>query len=55
VAEINERLLGHEIIGGKDLTAEFPELGQSALYCVTEYHDQADIEKLASAVKEVAR
>jgi len=55
VAEINERLLGHEIFGGKDLTAEFPELGQSALYCVTEYHDQADIEKLASAVKEVAR
>ena len=53
VAEINKRLLGHDIFGGKDLSVEFPELGQSALYCVTEYHDQADIEKLASAVKEV--
>jgi glycine dehydrogenase subunit 1 len=40
-------------LGGKDLSADFPELGQSALYCVTEYYDQADIETLAAAVKEV--
>jgi glycine dehydrogenase subunit 1 len=53
VAEINTQLLGHQIFGGKDLSAEFPELGQSALYCVTEYYDQADIETLAAAVKEV--
>ncbi len=53
VAEINKALLGHRIFGGKDLSAEFPELGQSALYCVTEYYDQADIDQLVSAVKEV--
>ena len=53
VAAVNKALLGHEIFGGKDLSAEFPELGQSALYCVTEYHDQADIDTLVSAVKEV--
>ena len=53
VAEINKKLLGHQIFGGKDLSAEFPELGQSALYCVTEYYDQADIETLAAAVKVV--
>jgi glycine dehydrogenase subunit 1 len=53
VAEVNKALLGHQIFGGKDVSAEFPELGQSALYCVTEYYDQADIEKLAAAVKEV--
>ncbi len=53
VAEVNEKLLEHKIFGGKDLSAEFPELGQSALYCVTEYYDQADIEELAAAVKEV--
>ncbi|MEI6452898.1 MAG: aminomethyl-transferring glycine dehydrogenase, partial [Actinomycetes bacterium] len=53
VAEVNKALLGHRIFGGKDLSAEFPELGQSALYCVTEYYDQADIEKLVAAVKEV--
>ncbi len=44
VAEVNKKLLGHKIFGGKDLSADFPELGQSALYCVTEYYDQADIE-----------
>ena len=53
VAEVNKALLGHRIFGGKDLSAEFPELGQSALYCVTEYYDQADIDSLVSAVKEV--
>jgi len=53
VADVNAGLLAHEIFGGKDLSADFPELGQSALFCVTEYHDQADIEKLVSAVEEV--
>ena len=53
VAEINKALLGHRIFGGKDLSVEFPKLGQSALYCVTEYYDQADIDTLARAVKEV--
>ena len=53
VAEVNEGLLEHAIFGGKDLSAEFPELGQSALYCVTEYHSEADIVELATALKEV--
>jgi glycine dehydrogenase subunit 1 len=53
VAEINRGLLDHAIFGGKDLSAEFPELGQSALYCVTEYHSEANIVELASALKEV--
>jgi glycine dehydrogenase subunit 1 len=53
VAQVNKALLGHGIFGGKDLSAEFPELGQSALLCVTEYHDQADIDTLVAAVKEV--
>ena len=53
VAAVNKALLGHRIFGGKDLSADFPELGQSALYCVTEYYDKADIDELVSAVKEV--
>ncbi len=53
MAEINQRLLDHAIFGGKDLSAEFPELGQSALYCVTEYHSEANIVELAIALKEV--
>jgi len=47
IAEINQRLLENEIIGGKDLSADFPELGQSALFCVTEVHNQEDIDRLA--------
>ncbi|MBE0511688.1 aminomethyl-transferring glycine dehydrogenase subunit GcvPA [Candidatus Bathyarchaeota archaeon] len=52
VAEINKALLRHKIFGGKDLTKEFPELGNSALYCITEVHTKDDIDKLANALKE---
>ena len=52
VAEINKALLRHKIFGGKDLTKEFPELGNSALYCVTEVHAKDDIDRLADALKE---
>jgi len=53
VAEINKALLAREIFGGKDLTAEFPELGQGALYCVTEVHTKDDIDRLVDALQEV--
>jgi glycine dehydrogenase subunit 1 len=53
VAQINRALLAQGIFGGKDLSHEFPELGQSALYCVTEVHTQADIDRLAGAIREV--
>ncbi len=53
VGEINQALLARGIFGGKDLSAEFPELGQSALYCVTEVHTQADLDRLARAIEEV--
>ena len=43
------------IYGGKDLSAELPELGQSALYCVTEIHAQADLDRLAEAVREAVQ
>jgi glycine dehydrogenase subunit 1 len=52
-AEINNALLAQGIFGGKDLSAAFPELGQSALYCITEVHTKVDIDTLAKAVKEV--
>jgi len=53
VAEINDALRVKGIFGGKDLSADFPELGQSALYCVTEVHTLSDIERLAGALNEV--
>ena len=55
VAGINKALLAHGIFGGKDLSAEFPALGQSALYCVTEVHTKDDIDRLAAALEEVTR
>ncbi|MBS7632774.1 aminomethyl-transferring glycine dehydrogenase subunit GcvPA [Candidatus Bathyarchaeota archaeon] len=50
VKEVNAKLLQRGIHGGKDLFKEFPELGQTALYCVTEIHSKADIERLAEAL-----
>ena len=53
VKEINESLLGHGIFGGKDITEEYPELSDAALYCVTELHSLGMIEKLETALREV--
>jgi glycine dehydrogenase subunit 1 len=55
VAEINVALRDRGIFGGKDLSAELPALGQSALLCVTEVHNAADIRRLADAVGEIVR
>jgi glycine dehydrogenase subunit 1 len=52
VAQINETLRGKAIFGGKDLSADFPELGQAALYCVTEIHTESDITALVGALTE---
>jgi glycine dehydrogenase subunit 1 len=53
VEEINRALLSRRIFGGKDISAEFPELGRSALFCVSEVHSQSDIDALVAALKEV--
>lgn len=53
VEEINTQLLEHKIFGGKDLSKEFPQYGQSALYCVTEVHTKEDIDKLVSALSKI--
>lgn len=53
VAQINKALLEHKIFGGKDLSKWYPSLGQSALYCVTEVHTQADLDALVDSLKEV--
>jgi glycine dehydrogenase subunit 1 len=50
IEEINKELLEHRIFGGKDLMGEFPDLGNSALYCVTEVHTKEDIDKLHDSI-----
>ncbi|HSJ53002.1 MAG TPA: aminomethyl-transferring glycine dehydrogenase subunit GcvPA [Anaerolineae bacterium] len=53
VASIHQELLERGIFGGKDLSGEFPSLGESALYAVTEAHEKSDIHRLADILKEV--
>jgi len=53
VAQVNQALLERGIFGGKDLSTEFPEFGQSALFCVTEVHSQEDIDRLVDSLAEV--
>lgn len=53
VAEVNAGLRAHHVFGGKDLSTDFPALGQAALYCVTEIHTADDIETLTTALREV--
>jgi glycine cleavage system P protein (glycine dehydrogenase) subunit 1 len=53
VADINAFLLRKGIFGGKDISREFPWLGESALVCITEAHTREDIDQLVSTLKEV--
>lgn len=53
VAEISKALKAKGIFAGIDLSKEFEELGQSALFCVTEVHSKEDIDTLVEALKEI--
>jgi glycine dehydrogenase subunit 1 len=53
VEQMNQRLLEKKIFAGKDLSLEFPEFGQSALFCVTEVHTKEDIDQLVQAIKDI--
>ncbi len=52
VAQVNAVLRDHGVFGGLDLSTDFPELGQSALYCVTEVHTAEDIDALVHGLTE---
>ncbi|NLY83204.1 MAG: aminomethyl-transferring glycine dehydrogenase subunit GcvPA [Acholeplasmataceae bacterium] len=51
--EINKALLKAKIFGGKSMKEAFPELGESALYCVSELTTEEDMENLAMALKKI--
>lgn len=55
VGDVHERLLKRNIHGGKDVSKELPELGETALYCVTEVHSKKDIDDLADALEDILR
>jgi glycine dehydrogenase subunit 1 len=55
VAEINEFLLENGILGGYDLSQDYPQLENSMLLAVTEMNSKDDIDLLVSALVEVSQ
>jgi glycine dehydrogenase subunit 1 len=54
-AAVNDILLEEGIFGGLDLSASFPQLGEAALFCVTEVHKKRDIDRLVHALDNALR
>ncbi len=52
-SRVNAELLKRGIQGGICLGNQFPELGQSALYCVTELHTRESIDRVVAAMKAI--
>ncbi len=55
VAEINRRLLDYGILGGYDLSQDFPSLDRHMLIAVTEMNTKDEIDLLAAALDAIAR
>ena len=55
VAEVNAALLERGILGGFDLSRDFPELGQCSLLCVTERTTEQDVDTLVKALTEILK
>ena len=53
VKTINAALLREKIFGGVDLSEQFPEMGQAAIFCITEIHTKEDIDRLAESLKNI--
>ncbi len=54
VVEINTALRDQGIIGGYDLSGDYPHLGHAMLLCVTETNTRADIDALVTALQTAA-
>jgi glycine dehydrogenase subunit 1 len=51
VAEVNAALRERGIIGGYDLSSDYPHLGNAMLLCVTEMNSRPEIDDLVAALK----
>jgi glycine dehydrogenase subunit 1 len=51
--EVSKHLLERGIMGGQPLEQDFPELGDTFLYAVTEMHTRGDVDALCEALKEI--
>ena len=52
---INDRLLGHKIVGGLPVKKFYPELGNAALWCCTELTTRSAIDTAAGLIAESER
>ncbi|RUQ37622.1 MAG: aminomethyl-transferring glycine dehydrogenase subunit GcvPA [Candidatus Competibacteraceae bacterium] len=53
-SEILDGLLARGILGGFDLSADYPELGDALLICATETKDADDLQRYAAALAELS-
>ncbi len=53
VQPVLEALAVRNVLGGYDLSADFPELGNALLVCATETKTQTDLEAYASALQDI--
>jgi glycine dehydrogenase subunit 1 len=52
---INNRILGHKMVGGLPLKKFYPELGNAALWCCTEMTTRSSIDTVVGLVAESER
>jgi glycine dehydrogenase subunit 1 len=50
--EVDQKLWSNGVQAGIPLVKDYPELGETALYCVTEMHSKEHIDQLVSVLKE---
>ncbi len=53
VRAVDDALRARGILGGKDLSVDFPTLGRASLWAVTEVHTKGDIDRLVEVLTEV--
>jgi glycine dehydrogenase subunit 1 len=54
VSEINDLLLDHDILGGYDLSPDYPDLTRHMLIAVTEMNTRDEIDRLVEVLSEVS-
>jgi glycine dehydrogenase subunit 1 len=54
VSEINDHLLDHDILGGYDLSQDYPDLNRHMLIAVTEMNTRDQIDRLVEVLSEVS-
>jgi len=53
LARLHKSLLSQGVHGGKSLVKDFPELGESALFCVTETNSAESVDRLRLLIEKL--